>query len=99
MVFRERTEGLGGPVPDLLDEASGHTWDALFEVSDNTLRALCQNFRYRAYLRDSCVRIVKPLTGATNATFDVAGCFDQTVQANCLVACREESRRFIDLTR
>ena len=86
MVFRERKEGLGGPVPDLRDEASAKTWGVLFEVSDNTVRALCLNFDIarECVIRD--VRIAKPLTGSASATFDVAGSVDQTVTANCLIA-------------
>lgn len=86
MVFRERSEGLGGPVPDLLEEASARTWGVLLEVSDNTVGALCQNFDIARSCIVRNVRIVKPLSGAENATFDVASCIDQTVQASCLVA-------------
>lgn len=85
LVFRQR-DGVNGPIADLLPEHDGTAWGVLFEVTDETVKSLCQSFDPDRVCARYKVKILKPLDGAPGASFDVNASIGQQIEASCLVA-------------
>jgi hypothetical protein len=72
-------------VPDLCPDAGAKTWGVLFELSDDTLSAICARDAAR-----TCEKLhidaTKLLSGWQSASSDISNLPGRTVEASCLVA-------------